>query len=275
MPRSQIVMADAQFGTERFMRPNADFTDQYAGENALNNPIWLFPNGQPLDPQAGRPGYDPNLIRGLSVPVGARLILKMPSIVYTESTVPLVFRSYIWAFFWRERNLFDYRTQRIPWHLPAGRGPDNTMLAPPAPRVTLPVASNTVVYNQAEPISVLAPDSGRAIQRARAEDIRFSAANLAGPILPSGATGVVQQGVLDPGDFGVSAGQQLFMNHEIQALEDELLIAVYRNTGPTNWDFTVATGADDQLGQLLGNTGAGADGDTARVGVYVKAGSAP
>lgn len=275
MSRSQIVMADAQFGTERFMRPNAGFTDQYDGEAVAANPIWLFPNSQPLDPQAGAPGYDPNLIRGLSVPAGARLILKIPIVTFVESTGPTVLRSYIWAFFWRERNLFDYRTQRIPWHLPQGRGPDDTLVLPASPRVTLPTTSNTIVYNQPEPVSTTLPDTGRAVQKARADDIRFSASNLAGPILPDASRGAVQQGVLDPDDFGAAATQELFMSHQLQALEDELLIAIYRDSGPANWDFTLVTGTDLSLGELLGSIGRGADGLTSRVGVYVKAGSAP
>ncbi len=272
MARAQIVMADAQFGTERFLRPNANFTDDYQGVSAASTPIFVYPGSRPLDPQAGRPGYDPDLIRGLSVPVGARLIVKIPNIPYVESTGPSVFRGYIWAFIWRERNLFDYRTQRIPWHLPQGRGPDDTSGPDPEARVLLPATANTVIYNQPEPISAILPDSGRAVQRVRAEDLRFSTIGIPGPLLPSGATGVIQQGVLDPATFGVGANQQTFMSHELQALEDELLIAIYRDTGPTNWDFTAGTGADEQLGVLLGNTTAA---DTSRVGVYVKAGSAP
>lgn len=276
MSRSQIVLADAQFGTERFMRPNEDFITQY-DKTPIGNPLWLFPESSPLDKQAGKPGYDPNLIRGLEVPVGARLIMKIPTMTYIETTGPptLIVRSYIWAFIWRERNLFDYRTQRIPWHLPQGRGPDDSAVAPPEPRVTLPATSNTVVYNQPEPVSAGLPDTLRAVQRARSEDIRFSTLTLSGPLLPNGNIGVIQQGLLDPAAFFSLATEQSFMSHEIQALEDELLIAVYRNTGDVNWDFTPGTGADEQLGELLGNLGRGANGATDKIGVYVKAGTAP
>ena len=208
--------------------------------------------------------------------MGARVIMKMPHMSYIETTSPsLIRRAYIWAFTWRERNLFDYRTQRIPWHLPQAQGPDDTSVSPSSPRVTLPATANTIIYNQPEPVITGLPDTGRAVQIARAEDIRFSMFDLAGPFLPGGARGAVQQGLLDPDDFGETAIRQSFMSHEIQALEDELLIAVYRNSGPATWDFTAGTGADEQLGEMLGNIGRGADGATERIGVYVKTGSAP
>jgi hypothetical protein len=279
-PRSQIVLADAQFGTARILRPPAGFEAIYDGESAgTSDPIYLFEGGSPLDPlaEAGQPGYDPDLIKGLAVPMGARIVVWVPTIVYVSDDGPLTFKTYNWSFGWRIRNLTDYRLSRVPWHLPRGRGPDDTAGATSEPRVVIPAGYNSIIFNQPEPTSALLPQTERAVNRGRAEDLQLSAVSLAGPLLDAGGTrGVVQQGIEDPAVVS-GATRAGFIVHEMQALGDELIVAVYRDTSEVaDWGFSSVgpfpANADFVFSRLLGS---GTGQVFPDVGVYVFAGSAP
>lgn len=266
MTRSQIVLADPQYGVDRILRPSPDFETLYQGQAVDDNPLYLYPRGVSLDPQAGRPGYDARLIRGLRVPVGARIIFQLPNILYEQDADTE--RGYIYVFQWRERNLFDYRTQRIPYHLPRTEGPTDSTFTPPSPRVVLPVAFSSRVFVQTEP----AGDATEAVEQLRRDDLRVGFDTLPGPIISAGVEGVVQQGIFDPATVA-GATRASFLTFEIdRALADELIVAIRRDTGPANWDFTAVTGADRQLSTFLG-TGTGAI--QPNNGVYVKTGSAP
>jgi hypothetical protein len=272
----KTVMADAQFGVTRILRPPSGFEAIYQGQPATT-PIYLFQNGDPLDPFAGQAGYDPNLIAGLSVPFGARLALWIPNIFYVDDDVPPVFPVYEWIFIWRLRNVFDFRNSplRIPYHFPQVEGPIDTSFVPAQARVTLPAAYNTITYIQPEPVSATLPDSLRAVQKARAEDIKFGTVALSGPLLDLALTeGVVQQGVQDPG-VTADAIRPRFMVHEVQALGDELIVAVRRSaTNVPNWGFAgvFPANADVVFSQILGN---GTGQEFPFNGVYVMPGTSP
>lgn len=277
---SRTVMADAQFGTSVVMRPPSGFEQLYDGRSA-QLPIYLFPQGKLYDPQAqaSRPGYDPDLVNGLSVPMGSRLLLWIPNMFWVEDEHAPIIRSYTFIFIWRLRNLYDFRLSRMHWHLPRGRGPNDTTGLPPGePRVVIPAAYNTVVYNQAEPANPNAPDSLPAVQRGRAEFIKFGTLPRAGPIIPPGFPnlGVVQQGVQDPATAGTQALAPGFLVHELQAAGDQLIVAITReSTVVPNWGLLGGAfpgNADFNLSEKLG---AGSGSEWPDLGLYVHAGTAP
>ena len=76
----QTVLVDAQFGIAKILRPYAGFEADYQG-NQVSNAIALTERGIALDPLAGKPGYAPNLLRGLPVSLGARIVLWIPNVV--------------------------------------------------------------------------------------------------------------------------------------------------------------------------------------------------
>src|SRR5271154_5270739 len=124
----RTVLADAQYGVVRILRPFAGFEATYTGKSTGGNPIAFTQGGLPLDPLAGQPGYAPTLLRGLSVPIGSRILLWIPAI---EAVVGGVGVPYSYSFAWRYRSVFDYRQNRGPWHYAkqAAGVPDTT--APP------------------------------------------------------------------------------------------------------------------------------------------------
>lgn len=265
---SEAVLADAQFGTTRVLRPIIGFEDTYEGESAAR-PIYCFEGNEHLDKLAadGVPGYDPTLARGLSMPLGARVVLWVPSLFWEDQGDPPTVMGYEWIVIWRLRNVADFRRARIPYHLPKqGAGPNDTT-APPGTqaRVVIPAAYNTITYIQAEPALQLA----RAVQHVHAEDLEFSQTPVVGPLLPDGTEQAVEQGILDPALI-VDANRPQFMLHDLTALGDEMLLAVRRDSSTiVTWDFATT---DLRFSQFLGN---GTGQQFPDVGVYVSVGSAP
>lgn len=257
------VLADAQFGIARILRPYAGFdapsgAGSYQGQ-ASEIPIMLTEGGQALDDQAGQPGYSPVLVRGLPVPYGSRVTIWVPLVApKLESSAPT---GYVWGVSWRLRNTFDFRQRRTPYHYPkqAAGVPFGG-----SARVVIPAASQSVVYNQSEPSSVFLP----ALQTCYAEAIQFQfSINLIAPLTPSGAYGTIEQGLINP-DPMREALTTTFQVAELQALGDEMLIGLYRPGTP--WDFGAGK-VDEQLSKVLGSN----YGTYPDIGVYVLAGTAP
>ena len=256
------VIADAQFGTVRVLRPFPTFQTVYAGKSA-DIPIMFTEDGQALDPfaQEGRPGYDPHLLAAVTVPQGARVVLWIPNLTYDTGAGDA---PYTWSFWWRYRSLADFLIDnQRPYHLPRrGPGVPDTSSGLAQPRFVVPASNQTVVYVEAEPALSL----DRAVQNARSEDVNFGSDNLPLPLLPDASTGVMQQGVYDPAVVA-SATQPGFQQHELSASADELLIGVSRSTAAvSNWTFD---GADVGLVRLVGVNSA------IDVGVYIATGTAP
>lgn len=254
-----MALADPQFSIVRVLRPFAGFEAVYDGQ-AASIPINMTEGGQPLDARAGTPGYEANLIAGVATPLGSRVLLWLPNISFVEGGGV---GAYKWEILWRYRNTFDFRQDRRPYHYPKqGVGAPNTSGGGSQPRVVIPAANNTITYIQTEPAAAF----DRAQGNVRAEDIRVGSNNLAAPLVPGGASGVIQQGVVDPAVLpgGVLP---LYEVHEIQALGDEMILAVYRDTATVaNWTFSGANN-DSLFAQLF------AAGDD--VGVYVSVGVSP
>lgn len=279
----KTVMADAQFGIAHILRPFANFNAVYAGipsyRQIMVSEVVNPPGGEALDPlaAAGTSGIDPNLVRGLPVPFGSRVVIWIPKIM------PNIFPQirYNWSISWRLRNVFDYRQTRAPYHYPKqGLGVTDTSTVPPGLRTVIPAANQTIVYTQEpQPAGVTAT----VVSSMRIEDI--SAGGTYGPALvgsnglpltPTGALGAIQQGLLDPavvgfGDDGL-AQAPFYEMHEVQAVGDELLIGVWREPAeaPNDvWDFD---SVDSSLFTFLGD---GRRGPMPDVGVLVMCGSSP
>lgn len=256
------VLADAQFGVMRIIRPVTGFETTYEGVSA-DSPIYMFEGNKHLDQLAEdqTPGYDPTLARGLSVPMGARVMLWIPNVFWPDTPAD---SGYEWIIMWRLRNVFDFRQARIPFHFPKqSNGPDDTTVPlGQRERVTIPAAYNTITYIQTEPTAQL----GRAIQHTHSEDLEMGTNVLAGPLLPDGTEQAIEQGVFDPSVIS-DAKRPQWLVHEVQAMGDEMLIAVRRDASAPDTDWAFA-GVDERFSQFLGQ-------QFPDVGVYVSVGTAP
>lgn len=261
----ETVLADAQFGIVRVLRPYTDFEDQYDGVSA-QTPIMLTEGGIAYDDLAlkGETGYDPRLVRGLSVPFGARVQLWIPNIFAIALPIQI---PYDYTIIWRIRSVADFRRARKPYHYPKqGEGVAETLVNP-GPRVVIPASTQSVIYQQIE------TTTGIVTQNLINESVSIGGRPLTNPINPDGADGAIQQGLL------VSTGtdshtRPLFSPVEVQAEGDELLLAVTRPTVGVvaNWDFTGVT-ADGSFTALYGKGSVG--GPYPDIGVYVSVGTAP
>lgn len=273
---SSTVLADAQFGAARILRPFANFVDLYQGQ-PVSTPIMLTevvdpPGGEPLDPlaQVNTPGYSPRLLRGIDVPLGSRVVLWLPALTALVAA-PSTIARYEWTLCWRLRNVFDYRQARIPWHFPkqdAGfpeTGPEA------GARVIIPCATQTLPYPETpEPAGTIA----NVVTNLRQEAVSTGRTPPSNPLIPSGGIGYYQQGLGDPNASPIFS-QPLYQIHEVQAVGDELLIALTRNGDVVpNWDFNTPLLNDWQVNFYLGGTGAAAP-PRPDIGVYVLTGSAP
>jgi len=282
----QTVLVDAQFGIAKILRPFAGFEAVYQGKDITQNPIALTERGIALDPLAGKPGYAPNLVRGLPVSMGARIVLWLPNVIASIVAGPLLSAiPYRYAIAWRLRSTFDYRQLRGPYHYPKqGKGVPDTS-APPGKqdRVVKAAGFQTVGFTQPEPVgsnggALPGLTDDRATVNLHAEDIANRCGTLFAPLIPGGGKGAVQQGILDPGApaFDPFQNTPFYNVHEVQAEGDEMLLFVYRDeqdprgTSYANWDFA-ALAPDQNFSTYYGNGSGQAFPD---IGAYVFAGVA-
>lgn len=298
---SQNVLADAQFTVAAVLRPFEGFEAVYQGQSVFT-PI-VFPGT--LDEDAGKPGFSPYLLRGLSVPMGAKVQLWFPAVVGTIDNQPL--GDYKYLLIWRLRNVADFAARQRPFHLKKDSfGASDTFLAPTPPdRYVLPAATETVVYQQAEPATFppafISPGAGLGVLRSETiavpSDLTETFASAGLPLLPPNAAppfangfpvppgtnlvplGAYQQGVIDP-RYSNTAPTALFRPYFTVAKGDELIIACARNNPNESiltWDFS---GPDFQFSNLYGTNAFPPSGTTSHrpfsdLGIYVFTGSNP
>jgi hypothetical protein len=231
----------------------------------------MFQEGtNPRDPNAGNPGYSPNLCRGLEVPIGARIQIWIPHI-YTVNGTPANIQTYRYRWMYRMRNIFEYRADRGPFHLIESDGVTDTTPGTGGPRILKPAAYRSYSIAQAEPAAPpVATIAAREQFHVRPVDVDpYSGHPPALPLMPDGTRGVVQQGVVDPQDFGaVPAGMPLYDVVNDVTTGDELLFAASRDVDvAANYDFTVPGGADALFFRFLEAT--------STVGIYVFVGKVP
>lgn len=272
---TEELRGDPQFGTATLLRPFAGFDLVYQGQAVAVRPIPWTANGEYYDSRASQAGYNRNLVRGLPVPVGARVVLWLP-LVHPAVPAPNGPVAYRWRVCWRLNDMRSYRLDRSkPYHIPqqAPGVPDTTPAPIGGPRSLLLAAQQGVIYTQPEPAST-GTTWQNAIQHLRGEEIEvpgFTAEDVGqpswAPLSPRGEDGVIGQGLYDPNVFGLFAHNPRFLGYEVRAAGDELVLLFSRGVGTapaTNWDFTTW---DSNLMTLL-NT-------SASFGVRVMVGSAP
>ncbi len=266
---------EAQFGIIKTLRPFTGFEAIYQGNPAVTIPIMFTELGVALDPDAGKPGFSPTLLRGLTVPMGANVIIWLPYFfgITVDQGISVWF--YNWRIMWRLRNTFDYRTNRVAYHYPAqAAGAPDTSTFPPE-RVIIPAAVNPIIYTQTQPVF---PNLNNTTSRDRIDIITPATDGSPGtPFIPGGGLGQYQQGLLDPATAGTLATRPIYIPYSVTALGDELLIGVNRNAAPSagasgdvvNWSFNIDE-VDNVFSDLFGNGQGQAFPD---VGVYVSTGA--
>ncbi len=280
---SGATMVDAQLTNVRVLKPFDGFEARYQGQQALT-PI-AFPGER--DPRSRSGGFDPDLMAGIPVPEGARVILWFP---ICFSPVPpgnalAPFQFYSYRLIWRYQNLGGFRDpavkhKRAPYHFPRqSPGAPDTSGGTALPRLTIPASWHVIAYEQPEPV----PGGGAGNLVVRVEQITprmDSVAQFIQPLLPDGRPGVIQQGVMDPGALGADSGAALmptFMPFWTDAEGDELIILATRTSATTDeadvWDFT-----NPDLDLAFSNIYGDGNGTHERfrdLGIYMQTGTAP
>lgn len=272
------LSADPQFGITKILRPYAGFEAVYTGK-VVGVPIMFTevltpPGGKPLDDMAGQPGYSPLLLRGISVPVGSRIIVWLPNI-FGSSNVLNGTWNYDWTFTWRLRSVFDFRQSRIPFHYPKqAPGIPDTLNAPPTARVVIPGAVHSMMYTFAKPV-VGAPASSPTVSLQADIPSPESTGIPRLPLIPGGANGYYQQGIFDPATSIITASGPMYIPFELQSMGDELLIGMTRTTAATNGTGASATWNFADVDLIITNLFGAGLGNFPDIGVYVMMGFAP
>jgi hypothetical protein len=250
---SVVALATPEFSIKRILRPYKGFEQVYQGVTA-RRPICFCERNQPFDPIAARgtPGYDPNLVYGIPGNMGVRATIEFPILFWIANQTTV--RRYQYSLTWRLRNTRDHNSnpnQRVPYHVAkSGAGVAETNPPNPGPRVPIYGVNETAVYAQAEPAYAPNPDPAVAVLRKVVVEPQFSL-DLP-PLMPDGNIGVIQQGILAPNPQYLHTSAY-FHNHETQAIGDDLVISVSRDTsGGGTWDFAPG-GADYAFSTFFGN----------------------
>ena len=274
---SEAVLADAQFSVAKVVRPFPNFESVYQGL-PVSVPI-AFPGT--LDRFAGRPGYDPNLISGIPVPFGSKVMIWIPTIFsnVVGSLESKVVPPYRYRFIWRLRSIQDFRNSRAAFHFPKqSPGQDNQFVVPSAAKVAIyeGAGQNYATNTTEEPISQFTSYE-EARQAAFLEAISFPSLVPSPPKTPDGSPGSFQQGMAASGGAGGNT-TVTYNSIQLDAEGDELIILVDRNFTPTDdnrfWDFTAGT-QDFGFSAFYGTANGARSTAVPDLGIYVFTGSNP
>jgi len=285
---SGATMVDAQLTNARVLKPFDNFERIYQGQSA-QIPI-AFPGSRDSRAISNESGFDPNLMLGIPVPEGARVLLWFPiCFAPVPPANPLFpFQLYSYRLIWRYQNLRSFRepptkSRRPPYHFArSSPGAPDSSSGIPLPRVTIPASWHVIAYEQGEPVT----GSGNLVVRIETITPRLDDLNqFVAPLLANGQPGVIQQGVLDPSLSGGN-GMPLFVPFWTDAEGDELIILANRaSTNATDpldvWDFTQANTDLDvgELGDLafsnIYGTGNGRHEPYRDIGIYMQTGTTP
>lgn len=254
-------MQDAQMGMFKVIRPFEGFETVYQGQPGTT-PI-AFPGT--LDPQAGVQGINANLLAGIPVPLGARILLQIPMTGYdNEGAVELQAR-YEYQLMWRTRNQNAFKAaalagrQMTAFHIPSeAPGRDDA--------VFIPAAGDVEIFEQSEPS--LGSSAILNIYQQRYRPQITSAWTY--PLLPGGGAASWQQGVY-PAQASEQAAGPSWLPLWIDACGDELLILAYKIDTETPWNFQTST-ADFAFSSTYG-TAAGTLTNKPNIGILVSTGT--
>lgn len=266
------TMVDAQMTNVRVLRPFEGFQQVYQGVSA-STPI-AMPGLRDPRAAAKQPGFDPDLLAGIPVPQGARVLLQIP----LTPNPGVGSQVYSYRIVERYNNLNDYRDPprnqaRPPFHFPrSSPGAPDTTSGVALARTLRPASWRDVGFEQPEVLL----ENGKLVLRP--EEIvvgRGGIINIGRPLLQDGKQGVLQQGVLDPATNPLAATVPLFLPFWFDAEGDEIIILATREdiAQPPTWDFTDPD-ADLGFSNIYG-TGNGSHDNFPDLGIYVQTGTTP
>lgn len=263
---SQNVLSDAQMGMFQVVRPFVGFEAVYQGKPG-SVPI-AFPGT--LDPDAGKPGLLPNLLAGIPVPLGSRMLLQIPMVgdSNTEDVVTLL-DNYEYQLIWRTRNQQAYAMaaaagrQVSAYHLPS-EAPGRTQLS------YIPGASDVEIFEQNEAVT------GASVLNVVQQRYRPKVTpSWVAPLLPSPQSGILsgawQQGVYRADPSAAEGVGPTWVPLWLDACGDELLILVYKVNTDEAWDFTDA--AKDRGFSNTYGTDNGQEPNNPNIGIIVSSGT--
>ncbi|MGP1683470.1 MAG: hypothetical protein ACTS8S_14205 [Giesbergeria sp.] len=268
MTSSAAVLADAQFSAVRVFKPFRGFEEFYQGQPG-DLPI-AIPGD--LDSDAGKIGFDPNLLAGIPVPFGSKMVLWMPTIFNLTAGNGFVVKPYRYTLIWRLRNLRDFRTKRVPYHFPRQSFGENQQFI-------VPSGVNTIITN-GMPRSVAVLNSQFSSYRSSdselgIENITVQSVIPKPAISPRGENAAFQQG-LAQGNVG-SNTTVTFNPWQLDVLGDELMIIVNKPEGDTaDWNFEdVGSDQSDSGFSAFFGTASGTRDPLLNMGIYLFTGSNP
>ena len=267
---SENVLADAQYGIGRLLRPFSTFKSIYEGQDC-KKPIQFTEGGIALadEAAAGAAGFDPKLLRGVDVPYGANIRLYLPAIVPTplwDATSTQSVGYYRYFLIWRLRNIVDYRSRpskQDGYH----SGKQATGVADSGARFFDLAVFSVSSYAGSEPSGPATTTVDTAYPLAKVTDtiqtIRVNASSQTErgtmwpyvPLLPDGNDGHYQQGVIGTAPT-MNKYTPSYIVHNTCAFGDELLIGLFRdapanNTDPTVNVWTFGGDPDEDLADFL------------------------
>jgi hypothetical protein len=267
---SELTTADAQFSIARVLKPFPGFVNVYEGElgsRPIAFPGVLDDNALTTPPLPQTNGFDPNLIAGISVPLGSKVLLWIPTTNRTNNA------TYRYQIIWRMRNLKDYQTSRKAYHLSRqSKGSNDQFVIPaavssiPLPDPTSPNPNPLIVQlaQQFIDVAVLYDGNDAVYAPIGANDAVISprAGN------PDAA---LQQGTVAS---AVWNNQSVFFQpYMTTCLGDEMLILASKPSGAA-WDFSSGAPPEDfDFGALYGDLGTLNPGSR-DAGIYVFTGTA-
>lgn len=257
---SEVVLPDQQWTMIRPLKPFPNFERVYQGK-AGSIPI-AFPGVLDSFASRGVPGYDPNLIAGMTVPLGARITIWFPATIAGYAINNL----YQYQILWRARSIRDFNEgqgsgQATPvqsyssYHLPThALGQPEVVaptLSPTDSRYFLPGAVDTFAFSEGEP-DLNSPGT-----------VLLTSQNLVPslspfwepPLTPQGNAAVWQQGVY-VGSSHANTGGPSWLTYTTECKADEMTILAYKIPGEEStapWDFTTEDPGDLAFSNTFGN----------------------
>jgi hypothetical protein len=239
-------LSDAQVSMFQVIRPITNFEAVYEGKPGTV-PI-AFPGT--LDPQAGQPGFDANLLKGIPVPLGGRMLVQIPMTIdmYTSRAI------YGYQFLWRTRNQQAFRDaistnrQGVAYHLPSEELGRKERQGFPGELYFIPASSDVEIFEEAEP-GTNVPAVLNVRQQIYVPKLADSWVQ---PLTAGGAGGVWQQGAYQFSS-NVNCSGPTWFPLWLDVGGDELLILVYKIDTAAPWAFgTTDLGFSNTYGNNAG-----------------------
>jgi hypothetical protein len=261
---SEVVLPDAQWTMVRYLKPFPNFEQVYQGKSGVF-PI-AFPGILDVFAQRKVAGYDPNLIAGITVPLGSRVTIWIPQTINDGIEVdldPQVNALYQYQILWRMRTPRDFRAgqgmgqtsavqQYSSYHVPTSSfgQPQTVTVVRPDPNALyyLPGSMRTVAFEQSEPVSGVP-----SVIHLRGEYLQpVSDPIWTPPFTPAGQQAVWQQGTYT-NSAAPNTGGPAYLTFTTDVEGDEMTILASKIDPTPDWDFTTTAPGDQAFSNTYGN----------------------